>query len=447
MPARLLFDVTGLVAWYAFYRTPTGIQRVIERILLEPAIARNERVVHVAGFPGTSELFVIDRDNIQGLADPGTNGAAIRHLRRTYVELMKQARFVESFSELEPYSWRYFLLTRLGLKFLQNPERWPPPDPSFVPPRPLGGVDSRDVLVNLGDFWWYRGRSRALGRLKAQHGFKLVQMIHDLFPLGQSAWEPAPFKKKFMRQFADLVPLVDRWMVNSEFVRGELARHLGPANARPIDRIAMGWPEPLAADPAASGALARHGLQAGRYFLQVGTLEPRKNHIAVVRAVERLRQQHGTLPAPCVFVGIEGWRSQPLMAELATTKFAGGAIRWLGHVDDADLAALYRGAMFTVYPSLTEGWGLPVQESLAFGVPCIASNGGAVPEAGRDLAVYVDPTDDAQVAAAIDCYLTDAGALAAARARIATFMASERLPRWNDAARMVLDVAERSLAT
>ena len=70
-----------------------------------------------------------------------------------------------------------------------------------------------------------------------------------------------------------------------------------------------------------------------------------------------------------------------------------------------------------------------------------------MPEAGRDLAAYVDPNDDAQVAAAIDRYLTDAGALAAARARIAAFLASERLPRWNDAARMVLDVAERSVAT
>ena len=147
-----------------------------------------------------------------------------------------------------------------------------------------------------------------------------------------------------------------------------------------------------------------------------------------------------------MFAGVKGWRNRPLMRELENTQCAGGAIRWLGEVADDDLAALYRGAQFTVYPSLTEGWGLPVQESLAFGVPCIASKAGAIPEAGRDLAVYVDPTDDAEVSEAIDRYLTDQTVLAAARSRIATFLASGRLATWNDAARQVLDAAERSLS-
>ena len=445
MPARLLFDVTGLVAWYAFYRTPTGIQRVIERILMAPAIAEDKRVVHVAGFPGAPDLFVIDRDAIHGLADPRTNAASIRHLRRAYVEMMKQARLLPSLGELEAFSWHYFIVTRLGLSALQDDERWPPPDSSYVPPVPLGRADGRDAFVNLGDFWWYTRQSRALGRFKAQHGFKLVQMIHDLFPLGQSAWEPAGFKKKFIRQFAGLVPLVDRWMVNSEFVRGELRRHLDEAGKRqPVERITMGWPRPPATADASS-ILDRHGLQAGRYFLQVGTLEPRKNHIATARAVERLRQRHGTTPTTCVFAGVKGWRNRRLMRELESTQFAGGAIRWLGEVDDADLAALYQGALFTVYPSLTEGWGLPVQESLAFGVPCIASMAGAIPEAGRDLVAYVDPTDDVEVGEAIDRYLTDPDLLAAARSRIAAFLANDRLPSWNDAARLVVDAAERSL--
>ncbi len=449
MPARLLFDVTGLVGWYAFFRTPTGIQRVIERILLAPAVAADERVVHVAGFPGAPELFVINRDTIHGLADPRSKAASIRHLRRAYVEMMKQARLLPALGEMEPYSWHYFFITRLGLSALQDAERWPPPDSSYVPPVPLGGplgrTDSRDVFVNFGDFWWYTRQSQALARFKAQHGFKLVQMIHDLFPLDQSAWERAGFKKKFSRQFVGLVPLVDSWVVNSEFVRGELRRHLGKAAVgQPIERITLGWPRrPAAADTAA--ILDRYDVQAGHYFLQVGTLEPRKNHIAVARAVERLRQRHGALPATCVFAGVKGWRTRPLMRELETTQFAGGAIRWLGEVEDSDLAALYQGALFTVYPSLTEGWGLPVQESLAFGVPCIASKAGAIPEVGRDLAVYVDPTDDAQVSAAIDRYLTDPNALAEARAKIAAFLMSERLPEWNDAARQVIDIAERSL--
>jgi glycosyltransferase involved in cell wall biosynthesis len=447
MPARLLFDVTGLVAWYAFFHRPTGIQRVSERILLAPAIVEDKRVVHVASFPGARELFVVDRSIVHGLGDERTNAAAIRHLRRAYVELMESTRPLASFSQLDPYAWRYFLITRLGLKRLQDPERWPPPDPSYVPLTPLPRADGRDAFVNLGDFWWYRGQTRALGRFKAQHGFKLVQMIHDLFPLGQSAWEPAGFKKKFVKQFTGIVPLVDRWLVNSEFVRGELRRHLGEAARQPpIDRIAMGWPSPPADTGAGPGLLDGLGLKAGGFFLQVGTLEPRKNHIAVVRAVERLRHKHGPAMPTCVFAGIEGWNNAPLMQALEKTGFAGGAIRWLNGVDDVTLGALYRGALFTVYPSLAEGWGLPAQESLAYGVPCIASKAGAIPEAGRDLAVYVDPTDDGQMSDAIERYLTDRAALAAARSKIAAFLANERLPRWNDAARQVLDLAEQTLS-
>ncbi len=445
MPARLLLDVTGLVAWYGFYRTPTGIQRVIERILTAPAIARNERVVHVARFPGAPDLFVIDRDAIHGLADPRTNAASIRHLRCAYVDMMRRAHPLRALRTLEPFSWHYFIVTRLGPKALQDTGRWPVAELSYRPPRPLERTGGRDALVNLGDFWWYTDQSRALGRFKAQHGFKLVQMIHDLFPLGQSAWEPPRFKKKFVRQFTTLAPLVDRWMVTSEFVRGDLTRHLNDrAGQQPIDRIAMGWPDPPAAADTDT-PLGRHGLKAGGYFLQVGTLEPRKNHVVVARAVERLRQRHGATMPTCVFAGIKGWRCAALMRELERTQWAGGGIRWLGEVADDDLAALYRGAQFTLYPSLTEGWGLPVQESLAFGVPCIASNAGAIPESGGDLAVYVDPTDDAEVSAAIDRYLTDPASLAAARSKISAFLASGRQSSWNDAAQQVLDAAERSL--
>src|SRR5439155_13098296 len=105
------------------------------------AIAEDRRVVHVAGFPGAPGLFVIDRDAIHGLADPRTNAAAIRHLRRAYVEMMKQARLLASARELEAFSWCYFIVTRLGLTVLQDAERWPPPDASYVPPVPLERAD------------------------------------------------------------------------------------------------------------------------------------------------------------------------------------------------------------------------------------------------------------------------------------------------------------------
>lgn len=445
---RLLFDVTGLVAWYSFFRTPTGIQRVLERVLAEPAIADDPSVVRVARVPGASSLFVLDRKIFQGLGKEGAHDAAILRIRQAYREMLASVPLVPSVSEMEWFQAHYFAWTWLGIRHVWDPHRAALADPAYVPPIPIEGIGARDVFVNMGDFWWFPGQGQAIDRLKARHGFTVVQMIHDLFPLGTTAWEPRAFGKKFVKQFGLLVPLVDRWLTNSKFVASELRRHLQQAGARcdRIDTVPMGWEIPPPVDASSverdRSVLRRHGLEERKYFLQVGTFEPRKNHIAVVRAVERLRQRYGGSLPTCVFAGAKGWRSGALIRHLEHTRFADGAIRWLRGIRDGELGALYRGALFTVYPSLMEGWGLPVQESLSHGVPCIASHAGAIPEAGSDLAVYVDPADDMQLTAAIERYVSDPSALVEARSRIAAFLADgTRLPSWRDAAKTVLEAA------
>ena len=116
-------------------------------------------------------------------------------------------------------------------------------------------------------------------------------------------------------------------------------------------------------------------------------------------------------------------------------------MHWFRAASDADLAILYRHARFTVAPSFSEGWGLPVQESLALGVPCIASSGGAMPEAGHGLAELFDPDDRAALRAAIERWAADDGALAAARARILGEFPQLSRPTWDDAAARLLDHA------
>jgi glycosyltransferase involved in cell wall biosynthesis len=447
-PPRLLFDVTGLVAWYAFYLTPTGIQRVTERVLMTADIADNPQVVYVARVPGACSFFTIDRSIIHGLGDADRHDASIRRLRRLYVSMLKRVPFLRSMQEMEWFQWKNVGRAWLGLGFLFDGRNAGSVTSGDDVPALLGDLDRSDVFVNLGDFWWYRRQSRALGKLKAQHGFRVLQMVHDLFPLGSSAWEPAFFRRKFIEQFEGLVPLVDEWLVNSAFVAGELRSHLEQTDkpVRPIRILAMGREVPRQRDRIVADRrreiLGGLGLQERAYFLQIGTIEPRKNHMAVARAMESLRQKHGATLPVCVFVGINGWHSRPLLQRLAKTRFAGGTIRWLGRVSDVQLAVLYQGALFTVYPSFVEGWGLPVQESLSYGVPCIASKAGAIPEAGLDLALYVDPRNQSDIVDAIERYATDPTALACARSRIDAWLKrKDELPTWNDTARTVLEMA------
>ena len=185
----------------------------------------------------------------------------------------------------------------------------------------------------------------------------------------------------------------------SEFTKSEVVDVLGTA------------PETVHAIPIAVEApFTPDGPRAeGDYVLSVGTLEPRKNLARVVAAAQRVG-------AELRVVGAEGW---------------GGvkADGWVGRVSDDELAALYRGARCLVYPSLYEGFGLPVLEAMACGTPVVTSRGGATEEVAGDAAVLVDPLDTASIAAGIEEALTRSDELRAQGLERAEVFSWERVAR------------------
>ena len=152
-------------------------------------------------------------------------------------------------------------------------------------------------------------------------------------------------------------------------------------------------------DPAATSARLR---VTPPYVLSVGTLEPRKNLVRLVRAY---RQVAPDVPHALVLAGAPGWRSEELDAELA--RQGPGTIVRTGSVSGEDLDVLYRGADVFAYPSLYEGFGLPVLEAMSRGVPTLASNVSSLPQVAGDAALLVDPTDVAEIAEGLARLLTD----------------------------------------
>ena len=159
--------------------------------------------------------------------------------------------------------------------------------------------------------------------------------------------------------------------------------------------------------------LARHGLTGERYVLGVGTLEPRKNLPRLIEAFAALgpevRDAHSL-----VLVGELGWDSEQTTASIARYRHL---VRTLGRVGDDDLPALYRRAALFAYPSLYEGFGLPVLEAMTAGVPVLTSNVSSLPEVAGNAALLVDPTSVESIRDALETGLTDrehASALAAA---------------------------------
>jgi glycosyltransferase involved in cell wall biosynthesis len=155
----------------------------------------------------------------------------------------------------------------------------------------------------------------------------------------------------------------------------------------------------------------RHGL-VRPYVLTVGTLEPRKDLLTILRAFDRLEQKG--IEHDLVVIGGRGWRDQKLVRALEE-RAAVTRVRWLGYVTESDLVALYSGAALFVLASTLEGFGLPVLEAMACGTPVIASDVPALREVGGDVARFVPAGDDAAFAEAIARALRDPDAANAAR--------------------------------
>jgi glycosyltransferase involved in cell wall biosynthesis len=144
-------------------------------------------------------------------------------------------------------------------------------------------------------------------------------------------------------------------------------------------------------------AAARHGVTVGSYVLAAGTLEPRKNLLRLIHA-------HAALPPelarnhPLLIVGPRGWEEQEILRAASDR----GAVRLVGFVADEELAALYAGCAVFCYPSLYEGFGLPVLEAMAAGAAVVTSPVSSLPEVGGDAVVYADPEDERSIAAALE---------------------------------------------
>jgi len=204
----------------------------------------------------------------------------------------------------------------------------------------------------------------------------LVVTVHDLAVLRH----PETFNLWTRRYSRYCVPRVvqaaRRLIAVSEFTKNELVGLLGVPEGR-IRVVPNGVAEVFSSEGPA---------EEGEYVLAVGTLEPRKN-------LERLAEAARRVGLELRVAGARGWGRVAL---------EGDGVRLLGEVSDARLAELYRGALCLAYPSLYEGFGLPVLEAMACGTPVVTSAGGATEEVAGGAAVLVDPLDPASIARGIE---------------------------------------------
>ena len=220
----------------------------------------------------------------------------------------------------------------------------------------------------------------------------VVATLYDAIPLANPAWANPRLrtvKNWLLRRCAQAADIV---IAISHAAVAEIVEHYRIPEER-IRVVPLGvnerWFE-RPSDDLIAKTLARHALRPG-FILHVGTLQPRKNLDALISAYERL-------PAPLrndhqlVLVGKYGWGAEALRARLERLASAARVV-WLDYVERDELHALYCAAGLFVYPSLSEGFGLPVLEALACGLPVVASDLPVLREVADAAARFVDPRD------------------------------------------------------
>jgi glycosyltransferase involved in cell wall biosynthesis len=272
----------------------------------------------------------------------------------------------------------------------------------------------------------------------AWRNWRSVVTLHDLafvlYPTTQTAASRA-----YYAHSGESVRRAERVIAVSQRTASDAVRLLGvePARMRVVPEAAAPGFGPR--DEGAFQATARRlNVDERPYALFVGTLEPRKNVSVLLDAFVQVRREQN---AQLLVVGGRGWLDQPIFAAHARSGL-GEAVRFLGALDQDDLAVLYSHAAAFVLPSLYEGFGLPVLEAMACGAPVVCSHAGPLPEVAGDAALLLAPDDPSAWAQAILAMLTDAHLVSELRqkgfARAAMFS-------WDRAARATRDVYREAL--
>jgi glycosyltransferase involved in cell wall biosynthesis len=305
---------------------------------------------------------------------------------------------------------------------------------------PSPEVHPDDVLVLAGSDWGTIYLQR-LGTVAP----KIVVLCYDTIPLLFPQFYPEKTVRGFREYFHRLFTIADLVVFTAKQVESDSRRYC-EANGLALKKTRI---ISLGADfnrvDSRSSTSLPVGLQSGRYALFVSTIEPRKGHRLLFSVWQRLLAE-GVPQATgfkLVFVGRRGWLVDDLLKELDQHPAVGDSLFVLSNVGDHALAALYSHAAFCLFPSLYEGYGLPIIEGFRYGKAVLASSAGALAEVVGEFSPCLDPRDEQAWYTMLKRWIQEPAARASFEQAIRERF---RPPTWDDAARSFFGLIEQDLA-
>ena len=250
-----------------------------------------------------------------------------------------------------------------------------------------------DFFTIAGAFWIYPHYDM-IRDLKV-HGIVFVIFIHDLIQISHPQYVHHEATLTFRRALVESLGIADTVLTNSEFVAEDVRDFIKTKSDVNVPVKAVTLSTELANLGEGAQHISQDVIEILRepYVLSVSTIEVRKNHMYMIRVWEGLISSGVNNIPNLVFVGKIGWDIDAFNNYLETSDQLEGRLKLLHGISDHELSILYRHAKFTMFASFVEGFGLPVGESLAYGVPCVSSNQSSMPEVGGAFARYLDPND------------------------------------------------------
>ncbi|WCT74847.1 glycosyltransferase family 1 protein [Sphingomonas naphthae] len=381
---RLVFDVSDLLGYFPHNRAPTGIQRVQMEVIMALLAQPQGGNIRICRFLDARGYWVeVPASLFLAICDASLAGgdAGAADWRETYrrIDSAGQSAGVMEF-----------------------------------------GPNS--VLINLGSSWWIKDYFLQIRELKLAHGVRYVPLIYDVIPARAPQYCATELVAEFIPWLVDVIDNADYFLAISHASKKDLIDFAGEIG-RTIDDNMVGVAQ-LDADyrqdrKAGSGVRTSFAPIGRPYVLLVSTWEVRKNQIAALNAWRQLINQYGTEKVPqLVLVGKQGYKGNEVIERAHSDETLATRVTLLQQLSDEELASLYDGCLFVLYPSSYEGWGLPVTEALCYGKVPLTANNSSLPEAGGDFAFFFNDGSPSDLLASLKSLIFDRSKVAAREAKI-----------------------------
>jgi glycosyltransferase involved in cell wall biosynthesis len=391
----LWFDISDLFIWAE--PQLTGIQRTVASVLDELSAARDD--VRLFRYSARSQrLEVANRSDLPTLEAraQGRRVTARRSglpLRQQLGRLIQRHMSEEIASALRDCAgsaealWRALCHRNSSLSS-PLPRA---PEPARVPNILPAFFQAGDVCLSMSATWSFPRYGELMARYRAATPFACINLLYDLIPVLHPQWFAPRYADRLAMWARQQMANADLILTISTFQKSEIEAYMQEKDLerRPVRTIRLG--DNLKATTTIP-ARPRY-VPARPFVLCVSTIDVRKNHLCLYHVWRRLAEKPSFACPELLLVGMSHESGLDVLRQIRRDPLVKQLIVHVADASDNELAWYYENCLFTAYPSMYEGWGLPIRESLAAGRYCVASDSSSLPEAGGELVDYFDPID------------------------------------------------------